>query len=625
MLLRKKISSYDSSSVQILDLMDAIRKRVSLYLGSSDSDAIFRMVGEVIDNSVDESTEGYNNYIGIIINSNGEIIVADKGRGIPVSIHAKSGQPTIVDVFTKLHAGGKFGSQAYSKGSIGVHGIGVKATNALSKKLEVWSYQNNRWWNVGFEKGKLVTKLNKTVKLPSLPFKLEKGTVVRFTPNLSYFDKDSKLSIKHIKDHCDFLSYLHAGLKIFLQTPKNEYTFYQKDGLSALLDRQLEEFPDIETFGKPFVLSKDRIDMAVVWTTYNEELVNSYVSGMHTTEGGSHITGLYDAIRESIKPYKGKTDFSPADVRVGLIGTINVSVTEPKFSSQSKSKLVMENITKEVFDIVKPALDEYFLNNKSMVKKIILKATELSKLKAKYQADKKSIAALKSKAGKALLASKLSKSFTKDPLKRELFIAEGDGACGSLTLGRDREYQETLPLRGKILNAYTADQSKLLGNNEVQDILRSIGCDLSLKDPTAKLRVGKIIIFTDPDHDGRHIENLLLSLFQKVLPESFIRKKIFIVDSPLFNTQLSNGNRIYGKSVDEVMGKLNKINKKLPKEGVQRLKGWGETTVAVLKEIALNKETRKLCRVQPLKNDEIVSFANIVGESPVERRKLLGL
>jgi DNA gyrase subunit B len=504
------------------------------------------------------------------------------------------------------------------------HGVGITVTNALSAKMDVWTFRNNKWYNVGFKKGKIATELNTDTKLPKLPIKLEQGTVIRFIPDYSVLDEGAKLSIKRVKEYCKLLSFLHAGLKVYLKTPKNEYTFYEKDGLKALLKNRLEENPEIDDLGgKPLILSKKKIDIALTWTTSHEENVASYVSGSITKEGGTHLDGLIDALRDAIKPYKGKAEFKTEDLRAGLLGILNVTVVEPKFSSQSKDKLATKETREDVYNVIKPALDEHFKNNKSLIKRIIQKAADLYKLSARQLADKKSAAALRSKEGKALLASKLANCRSRDVNKTELFLVEGDSAGGTAKLARNKEYQAVLSLRGKVINAFKADGVKLFGNNEVQDILRAVGYNPD--DKVFKSKFSKIVLLTDPDVDGKHISNLILSLFQKVVPESFIQKHVYIVDAPLFNCQLGNGKKVYGSSVKDVEKKLEKLGKKQTKEGIQRIKGWGEVLPPTLRDVAFNPESRKLTRIKDLRGEDIIEFASLVGEDAEERRKILGL
>ena len=608
---------------QVLTTTQAIQQKISLYLGSSDTDGVFQSFKEVADNCLDEYNEGRVTNLGVIINKDNEVIVYDNGGGIPIENHHKTGKPIIQEAFTSLHAGGKFKDGLYIHGTRGTHGLGAKATNAVSTYFEVWTHRSNKWYNIRFEKGKVKTELNKESKPP---IKLSNGTIIKFKINTDLFDKGSKLPLNKIKSFLILQSYICKGLKIYLKTPKNEYTFYHKDGLTSLIDKKLKENPEAEELGKRFTFSNGAVDLALTWTKASEEMITSYVSGSYTINGGTHLNGLYDALRDATKEYKGKKEFSVQDLLAGTIGVLNVAVVEPKFTSQSKEQLSKVETRKEVYDLVKPELEKFFASNKSLTKLIISKAQELNTSRAKFMADKKSISALKSKEGKALLSGKLAKSLTKDPTIREIFLVEGASAAGTATFARDKWFQEVLPLRGKILNAYKKEDGKVFANGNVQDIFRSINYELGEKNPSAKLRVGRIILLTDPDVDGKHISNLILSLFQKISPELFEQKRIFTVNSELFNIQIGT-KKIFGRSVEDIRAKLKIAGLKEPTQGqgIQRVKGWAEIKVDTLREVAFDKKTRKLTRITALEGKEIGEFSGVVGEDASIRRKLLGL
>lgn len=788
------VTEQTADDIEMLEGIEAIRIRVSYYLGSSNSHAIFQLIKEAADNSFDEAKQNRNSFVGVWVGDNNQITVWDKGGGIPVDIHKKTKEPAIIGIFQKLHAGGKFGSNAYSsvKGTAGVHGVGITATNALSASLEVWTFKNSKWHYIAFKKGDVVTPLNTKTKIPNLPVKVDHGTIIRFTPDFTRFDTGSKLSVKTLKDYLMLQAFLHPSVKVYLKTLKNEYHFHEKEGLKALLNKQVTELGE-ETLGKPFVFSDGAVDIALVWSKNSGEHVNSYVSGSATKSGGTHVVGLNNAIRDALKPYKGKFDFVPAEARDGLVGTINVSVVQPKFTSQSKEELASEAVTESVYTLLKPAFDEYFKSNKGLTKVIVQRAADLHKSYAKFTADRKSIAALKSKTAKALLSSKLAKAKTKDFKRIELFIVEGSGAGGTAKQARDKEYQAVLSLKGKILNAFRATPDKLFNNEEIQNICMGIGFELDAKNSIEKLRVGKIILLADPDVDGcldpntriltldgknpsikelqqdytkgkpsrqiysqdiagnlvigeaykpriavntkkacklvfkdgtevkctrdhewaingshpkainrngtlyvraedlrpkdsitslyleklnivvrekannhtiskvvlikhkeekpyycltvpeygnffvddgqgngvlsknSHITNLMLSFFQKVFPETFEKGHVYTCDTPLFYCQRPNGEKIFGDSLNNVKATMEAKGFRLPPEGIQRIKGYGEIEVDTMQMVAFDAKTRILTRMLPTKGKDTIHFAKLVSQDTSARQELLGV
>jgi DNA gyrase/topoisomerase IV subunit B len=621
--IKTNAKDYTAKDVQVLEALDGVRARPTMYIGSVDGDGLFQMLKEIADNGADEALAGRNDYVGVHVADDGATVtVWDKGGGVPVEKHPKTGKSTVIEIFTKLHAGGKFGGKAYDQGSKGVHGVGASVTNALSESFMVWTCRNSQWYNVRFAKGKLKGDLTKC-KAPRLPNgdKAKRGTIITYKPDASCFKAKVKLDTKKVNDYLELQSYLHAGVTFALQAGKLNNTYKHEKGLAALLDREVARL-NVEVISRdPFIVRDGAVDVALRWTEHDEEYLTSYVNGSLTRDGGTHTRGLYDAMNDALKPYKGKRDYTPADIRCGLIGVLNAGMKEPEFSSQTKEKLIKESATRQVYDVVKPAFDAFFKKNKSLVANIIKRAEELKKLRSEFTANKKAAARIKSTKERALLPAKLSTSTTRDPKKRELFLVEGDSAGGTAKLARDANYQEILKLRGKVLNAYGPSGGKIFDNKEVLDILRAIGYEANSKVPTSKLRVGKIILLADPDVDGKHITVLLLSLFQRLMPRLFTEGRIYAVDSLLFNAY-HGGKRYFGKSVDDVMHQLPKGTKL--REGVQRIKGWGEVSPNVLEAVAFGPE-RRLIKVKPIEGDKLRKFVGIVGENAAAKRELLGV
>jgi DNA gyrase subunit B/topoisomerase-4 subunit B len=614
-------NTYSAKDVEVLEGLEGCRRRPAMYIGATDSNGIFQITKEVADNASDEALAGRNSYVGIHIDGD-TIHVADKGGGIPVEKHPKTGVSTLTEILTKLHAGGKFGSKAYAGGSKGVHGVGVSVTNALSSKFVVHTNRNGQWYRQSFSEGKPKSKVEKVAKVKFANTSWKRGTIVSFVPDAKIFKAKSKLPIDLVSNYIEMQSYLHPGVTFYLNNNGKEISYHHKDGIIALLEKRIKELKTEKLTKKIFSISNKGVNCVFCWTELDEEMTFSYVNGSLTKDGGTHVKGLYDAINEAIKPFKGAKKFSAEDLRSGLLAIINIAIAEPEFSSQTKEKLIKAGVAEQVYNTLLPAVKKFFNENKSFAKLICKRAAEFNKLKADFVANKRAAAAIKSKKHKAQLPAKLSGSTTKNPDERELFLVEGDSASGSVINARDPKFQEVLSLRGKVINAYGKSSNKLFQNKEVLDILRAIGYDPSKPANSQKFRVGKVIILTDPDVDGKHINLLLLSIFQRICPKLIEQKKLYVVDSPLYNTQWK-GKRYFGKSYKDVIRQLPKGAK--PTDGVQRIKGWGEVGNAVIETVATDKKQRKLTLVKPINSKKLKRYISIVGDNPAARKELLGV
>lgn len=616
-----KSPSYNEKSIKILSTMQSLQKKMGMYLGSDSSDALFQILKEVVDNAVDEFLQGRGNHIKIDITKDTVITVLDNANGIPVSIikEPESGRKinSLTAVFTRLHAGGKFDSKAYAKGSKGTHGIGVTATNAVSKFLSVWTVYKGTCWHQSFNLGEPKADVKKGT-MPKFKGKAAKvGTLVQFQPEFSLFKKNSKLDIKKVQEYLELLSYIHSGLTIDLFTEGKHTVYKQKDGLKALLELHMKQ-KEVEPFGKVLTFHRDGVDIALQWSDYTDENVMSYVNGSFTRDGGTHVRGLLEALNKSLEPFRGKKAFAPQDLRSGLMVVLNVSVVEPKFSSQTKEKLTSEGTVKQVFEIAKPQFDAFFKGNKSFVQQLLKRAESMQKLREQFTANKKAASTLKSAKGKFALSSKLAACESKQYDKCELYIVEGDSAGGTAKQARDRNFQAVLPLRGKPLNAYGPSSAKLMQNKEVLDLLRAIGYEGDAK--ASKLKFGKIIILADADVDGKHITVLVMSILQRILPEVFKQGMVYTVDSPLYIARLKSG-LVGANTLEQIKTAMGK-----EKGRITRLKGWGEAKPEELEQLAFNVAKRRLIKVTPLvSNGELAEYVNTVGESPATKRKLLGI
>lgn len=623
-----KKTKYDASSIDVNEGLDAVRANPQVYIGNPNDSGIFHILKEVIDNSIDEAIGGYGKKITILIDKTGYFWVVDEGRGIPIEIHKKTKISTLTTILTTLSAGGKMRkgkTSGYKNHSVGVHGMGISITNALSENLKIFTYRNNKWYFQEFIKGKPLEKI-KTLslkpKLNILKFN-NKGTIIGFKPDYSMFDKGSELNINKLKQFLNLSAYLNAKIKFILLYKNKEILYHQPKGIVDLVKHNIEKL-DAEVEGKLFVYQSKNIDIALQWSNAIDDNMESYVNGSNTIDGGTHIQGLYKALVESIRKYKtAKQEFRSEDIREGLVGIINYKISQARFASQTKTKLISTEALNDIYKELLPQLNKFFNSNKTLAKRIIKRGTDIRKAHERLQISKKAAGELKiKKAGKTYLPDKLRICSSKIPSKRELFLLEGESAGGTASYARDKNTQEFLTLKGKILNVYKDDHgSKTLNNKEIIDILKSIGYDPSLKNPLSKLRVGKIILLSDADPDGQHINILLLSLLHKIIPECIEKNMVYAVDSNLY-VYSDNKIKVFGKNLNELK---KKIGKNINMNNVTRLKGWGEATQDQLHDMAFSTKTRNLIRININKDKNSNEFINLVGKDTSVRQKLLNL
>lgn len=816
----QKISKQTEDQISIYTGLEAVRKKVSMYLGDTGSGAVFQAIKEVIDNAVDEALAGRNDFVGVSFGKDDKVTVWDRGGGIPVKNHPQTGKPVIVEVFSRLHAGSKMGDKNSSKAaSVGcftgdtrikcldgttptmeqlykrwqkkpepfwvysfskkydlpfiarkcyhvqlskyvaeiaivaldngekikcttdhpfitwkgnavkaanlkagqylraldekdteklrvshvhdsktnnvgtnpkavdfaeaieyktlqqhaeeglvstsnansrqvksvvirklkkpvpvygisvqgehnyllkagvfvknTHGVGSACTNAISHYFHAITFRDGKCWEAKFKDGNFRSfgKFTGKVKSPDGK-KMTQGTTINFKPDLGLLDKGSKINYKKVMSLLDTYSYLHPKVKFMVVDEEKGkiYNYHQPDGVKALLLKRANEL-GVELDGKMITVSTPNLNIAIQWSSHTEELVSSYVNGSPTVEGGTHLNGLFSALNEAVKPYKGKKKFTPKDLRTGLIGMIDFKMPSPTFDSQTKEKLKSADAEYTVHEQALKELQTFFKNNKSFVKSIVDRASEFNALQSAFSASKKMAAKLTGKKAQAQLPAKLADALTKDPKEKELFLVEGDSAGGTAKKCRNVQFQAILPLRGKILNVYNGNNAaKALDNEECFAILSAIGYDPNSKQPEKNLRVGKIIMLADPDVDGAHIRLLILSLLYKILPKAFVEKIVFDIDAPLFKANYK-GKLYHGKT-------LKALKKQLPEKAhkdIVRIKGWGEINAEdnLLQEVVFDPKTRKLLRVKEVSKDKQGYFAALAGEQPQVRKNLL--
>jgi DNA gyrase/topoisomerase IV subunit B len=614
-------TTYDASNITYFESdLHKVRAKPQMYIGPTDSTGVFTILREAMDNAVDEYQAGNNKTVDVFLGGD-ELWVVDTGRGIPVEKHPVAKKSTLTVALTSLQSSGKMdatGGGAYAT-SIGTHGVGLKATNALSRAFDVWTCRKNEWWHTRFEQGnekKPVTK----AKAPKLPNgKLPKvGTIIRFAPDPKIFGKH-KLIPKDVIHWAEMTAYMNPGLTISATLKGKTKTWHSKKGITELIDKRVVE-SKANVVGKMFVHNSKQMDLAIAFTDAEGVAMQAYTNTVYNLEGGTHLTAFYDALFRSLKDYKtSKCDFTPTDLREGIIGVLNYKIASPRFDSQTKEKLVDERVGKPCLEECEKMLKAFWDKNKSMAKNLTQRAADLRKATFDFQQNKKLMRQLKPNKSKMLLPGKLTASPKCKPEKRELFLVEGDSAGGTAKLARNKDYQEVFYLRGKILNAMRSKDAQVLASEEVIGILQAIGFDPSQKDPMSKLRVGRIVWLSDPDDDGYHINTLGLTLLYKYLPRLFELGKVFIVAASEYTAKI-NGKRIFANSLDG-LAKLNAG--KVPNTALH-IKGWGEVNADALREMAFDPKTRRMYRVEP-PTDNGKTFKLIMSDDPTYRKKMLGV
>ena len=590
---------YGANQIQILEGLEAVRKRPGMYIGSTSARGLHHLVYEVVDNSIDEALAGYCTHIEVTIHKDNSITVTDNGRGIPVDMH-ESGKPAVEVVLTVLHAGGKFGGSGY-KVSGGLHGVGVSVVNALSTNMEVKVKRDGKIHEITFEKG--VTKE---------PLKVvgqtdETGTLVHFVPDAEIFD-ETVYDYDTLRHRLRELSFLNRGITIILTDERPEEvrqeTFYFEGGISSFVEHLNRNKEVINPEPVYFNGTKDTtvVEIALQYNTSYSENIYSFVNNINTEEGGTHLAGFKSALTRAANDFarrqgiikNNEDNLVGEDIREGLTCVISIKLREPQFEGQTKTKLGNSEVRGIVDSIVSEGLSEYFEENPVISKKIIEKSIMASR--AREAARKaRELTRRKNALEVSSLPGKLADCSVKDPEQAEIYLVEGDSAGGSAKQGRDRRFQAILPLRGKILNVEKARLDKILNNEEIRTMITAFGSGIGSEFDITKRRYGKIIIMTDADVDGAHIRTLLLTFFYRYMRPLIENGHVYIAQPPLY--QIRKGkSHWYTYSDEELAQKLDEIGR----DGitVQRYKGLGEMDAQQLWETTLNPESRTLKQIE---------------------------
>jgi len=617
--------TYDAKTIVILKGLEGVRKRPAMYIGDTATRGLHHIVYEVIDNSVDECLAGYCTKIDIAIHKDNSITIVDNGRGIPVDVHPVEKRPGLEVVMTMLHAGGKFDNQTY-KVSGGLHGVGVSVTNALSEWCKVKVYKNGTVYEQEYERGVPKDDMKKTGKVKS-----KIGTETTFKPDPQIF-KQTKFKFDILGQRLMEIAFLNKGLKIALKDERTgkEKIYQAKGGLKEFV-RYLDSSRR-PLFKKPILIEKEKdnviVEVAFQYNDSYQENLFSFVNNIPTTEGGTHESGFKTALTRTLNYYSQKNkitknDFSltGSDVREGLTGVISVKVPEPQFEGQTKTKLGNNEVQWIVSSIVGEGISEYLEENPTNAKKIIKKGIDAAKSREAARKAKE-LTRRKSALGSTHLPGKLADCSITDPEHCEIYIVEGDSAGGSAKMGRDRQFQAILPLRGKILNVEKASLERILRNNEIQAMITALGTGIGSEEfDLSKLRYGKIIIMTDADVDGSHIRTLLLTFFFRYLKELVEKGHIYIAQPPLY--KISKGKKEHYAYTE---AGREQIVKNLGAQGIkiQRYKGLGEMNPNQLWKTTMDPETRTILRVtidDAVEADHI--FSVLMGDNVAPRRKFI--
>jgi DNA gyrase subunit B len=622
-------NQYTAKQIQVLEGLEAVRKRPSMYIGSTSSRGLHHLLDEVVDNSIDEAMAGHCKKIGVVIHPDNSVTVTDDGRGIPVDIHKETKLPAVTIVLTKLHAGGKFGGSGYRVAG-GLHGVGISVVNALSEWLEVEVTRDKKIFFQRFEKGDAISGLKIIGKSSRT------GTKITFKPDPTVFE-DTTFNFDNITHRLREIAFLNAGVKIDLKDEREEnkeISYKYNGGISEFVS-YLNKNKDL-LFSKPIFFKGKKEDIEVeAALQYNDgylENVLSFANNINTEEGGTHLAGFKAAITRVINDYarnnllsngrkkslkEGESNLSGNDVREGLTAVISVKLLNPQFEGQTKTKLGNSEVRSVVSYIVGEGLNNFLNENPSVSKRILAKS--ISALNAR-EAARKARNLIRQKngiLGLGTLPGKLADCSEKDPLFREIFLVEGDSAGGSAKQGRDRRFQAILPLRGKILNVEKARLHKILENNEIRSMVTALGINIGEDLDIEKLRYYKVIIMTDADVDGAHIKTLLLTFFFRYMKPLIERGNIYIAQPPLYKVEYNKKSH-YLFNDQELSDKLKEI------EGnprIQRYKGLGEMNPEQLWETTMNPENRALKRIELEDNIEAEDMFTILMGSKVEPRK----
>ena len=623
-------AEYGADQIQILEGLEAVRKRPGMYIGSTSSRGLHHLVYEIVDNSVDEALAGYCDSIDVQINSDNSVTVMDDGRGIPVGVQKKAGIPAVEVVFTILHAGGKFGGGGY-KVSGGLHGVGASVVNALSEWLEVEVYTDGKIYKQRYERGKTMYPLTVVGECPES----QHGTEVTFLPDKEIFE-ETVFDYDTLKIRLRETAFLTKNLKITLRDDreeKKEKTFHYEGGIKEFVTYLNRS--NVALYDSVIYCEGKRdgvlVEVAMQHNDSYTENIYSFVNNINTPEGGTHLTGFRNALTKTFNDYGKKNKLlkenepalSGEDIREGLTAIISVKIEEPQFEGQTKQKLGNSEARGAVDSVVSEQLT-YFLEQNPAVAKTIIEKSVLAQRARAAARKARDLTRRKTVLDGLSLPGKLADCSSKHPEECEIYIVEGDSAGGSAKDARNKSTQAILPLRGKILNVEKARLDRIYGNAEIKSMITAFGTGIHEDFDISKLRYHKIIIMTDADVDGAHISTLLLTFIYRFMPELIKQGYVYLAQPPLY--KIEKNKRIWYAYSDE---ELNNILKEIGRDQnnkIQRYKGLGEMDAEQLWETTMDPERRVLLRVtmnEEMQSEIDLTFTTLMGDQVEPRREFI--
>lgn len=618
-------AQYDASQIQVLEGLEAVRKRPGMYIGSTSSAGLHHLVWEIVDNSIDEALAGFATHIEIEITKENHIRVTDDGRGIPVDIQEKTGRPAVETVFTVLHAGGKFGGGGY-KVSGGLHGVGASVVNALSTELTVQVFKDGNIYEQSYSRGTVLEDLKIIGKTD------KHGTSVYFVPDPEIFQETTVFDFDKLANRVRELAFLNKGLKLTITDFRPEEpvkkTFCYEGGIKSYVEH-LNKSKQV-LFEEPIYVEGEQdgiqVEVAMQYTTGYHTNLLSFTNNIHTYEGGTHESGMKTALTRVINDYarrqklmkENEEKLSGEDVREGLTAVISIKHPDPQFEGQTKTKLGNSEARTITDRLFATHFDKFLMENPQVARKIVEKGILASKARL---AAKRAREVTRKKSGLEIsnLPGKLADCSSNDPTISELFIVEGDSAGGSAKQGRSRHFQAILPIRGKILNVEKATLDKILANEEIRSLFTAMGTGFGGDFDLSKARYQKLVIMTDADVDGSHIRTLLITLFYRYMRPAVEAGYIYIAQPPLYKLKQGK-NEYYIQNDEELEAKLKELPAH-PKPQLSRYKGLGEMDAEQLWETTMNPENRSMLQVTVEDAAEADQILDILMGDRVEPRR----